>query len=427
MSDDTPLTRRSLVLGLGAVAGTGVAGSAAARLSGDASSLASLQPTNATETSSTDLAIEGTRNWPQFQGSGAKRGVAAGGPTSKASRWEYGADDRFAYNQPAVAGDVVYSPYGDGEGTSGVVALTTDGEEVWRQQVSEEIEFTSMPAVADGYVFVGGLTTDTSDCAISDGGMALLLALDAETGELAYRRTVAGFFSKAPTVADGRVYVVVQGQTQRDGTLVAYDTATGDELWRYSTGSSGSSGYRAPPVAAADGQVYLAADRLEALDAATGEQVWESEETERLKGAVRNAPAVADGTVYVGTGGYGGEFYAVSADDGSVEWTYEAESEEFSAAAVTQDTVYVSLMSIDDPPEGVLALDAADGTKRWLNTEVTTSKSPIRGAEYVYAGTAALSPDDGSVVWTLEERPGTTVAGDTLYAGGSSLLALGGD
>ena len=428
MSDDTPLTRRSVVLGLGAVAGTGVAGSAAARLSSDASaSLASLQPTNETETTSTDLAVDGTSGWPQFQGSGVKRGVAAGGPSSKDVRWEFGAEDAFGYAQPVVSGDVLYSPYGDGEGTSGVVALTTDGEVVWRQQVGEEIEFTSMPAVADGYVFVGGRTDDTSDCTISDGGMALLLALDVETGEVAYRRTVAGHYCKAPTVADGRVYVVVPKQSQEDGTLVAYDVPTGDELWRYDTGPSGSSGYRAPSVAAADGRVYLAADELEALDAATGEQVWITEATERLKGAERNAPAVVDGTVYVGTGGHGGEFYAVSAADGSVEWTYEADSEVFSAAAVTQDTVYVSLTATDNPPEGVLALDATDGTKRWLNTEVASGKSPIRGAEYVYVGMAALSPDDGSVAWTLEERPGSSVAGDTLYAGGSSLLAVGGD
>jgi outer membrane protein assembly factor BamB len=223
------------------------------------------------------------------------------------------------------------------------------------------------------------------------------------------------------------VYVVVPKQSQEDGTLVAYDVPTGDELWRYDTGPSGSSGYRAPSVAAADGRVYLAADELEALDAATGEQVWITEATERLKGAERNAPAVVDGTVYVGTGGHGGEFYAVSAADGSVEWTYEADSEVFSAAAVTQDTVYVSLTATDNPPEGVLALDATDGTKRWLNTEVASGKSPIRGAEYVYVGMAALSPDDGSVAWTLEERPGSSVAGDTLYAGGSSLLAVGGD
>lgn len=428
MSDDTPLTRRSLVLGLGAAAGTGLAGSTAARLPSDASTaLTALRSTNTTETSGGDLAVDGVNDWTQFQGSGRKRGIAAGGPSSEARRWEYGEDDRFGYGQPIVADDVVYSPYGDSEGTSGVVALTTDGEKVWRQQVGEEIEFTSMAAAADGYVFVGGRTTDTSDCAISDGGMALLLALDAETGAVAYRRTIAGFDSKAPTVADGTVYVVVTDESQEDGTLVAYDTATGDELWRYSTGGSGIAGYRSPPVAAADGQVYLAAGDLEALDAATGERVWITEDTMRLKGSQRNVPAVADGTVYVGTGGYGGEFYAVSADDGSIEWTYDADSEQLSAAAVTQDAVYVSVVAIDDPPGGVLALDVEDGTKRWFNTELTTTKSPIRGAEYVYVGTAALSPADGSIAWAIEERPGSAVAGDTLYAGGQSILAVGGD
>jgi outer membrane protein assembly factor BamB len=416
MPDDAPLTRRTVLQTSCAAAGIAVLGSGAA----------SLPESDETTSDGTDLAT--TTDWPQLQGNAAKTGVAGGGPVSATVRWEHGADGR-EYHQPAVRGDSLYVSYASddpGDTASGVVALTTDGQRRWAFETEPDTELLSDTAVGNGLAFVAGQSSDASECDTSTDNVGVLLALDAETGEEVYRRVVAGWFADTPTVADGSVYVVVPGQTQGDGTLVAFDAETGEEQWRYNTGPYGSSSYTAPPVAVDDGIVYVAAMGMAALDAENGSVVWERGDIDSLKSHSDNAPAVRDGTVYIGTGGYGGTLYALSAKDGSTEWTFESGTEQFSSAAVTSETAYVSVTAIDDPPEGTYALSAEDGSEQWFQTDVAVTEAPIRGDQYLYAGRDALAVEDGSIAWTVEgEHENTAVAGDTLYLGGESVVAVG--
>lgn len=420
MPEDSPLTRRKVLQTTGFAAGIGILGTGTATLS---------QGETTSEASTTT--IDATTDWPQFQGNPAKTGVAGGGPSSPSVRWEYGSDTKASYSQPAIKDETLYVPYtneSDGESDtqeSGVVALTTDGREQWRFSGGTEIGISSAPAVADGLVFVGGKSFGRDECAEYDAESGLLLALDAETGEEVYRRTIRGMSAKAPSVGDGNVYTVVPSEDQDDGILVAFETTSGTEQWRVDTAPYGMEVFTTPPVSVADGRVYVAMDDAVARDASTGEEVWRTP-TNNLKGKTTNAPAVVGGTVYVGTGGERGTFYALSADDGSIEWERDAESDRFSSAAVTDDTVYVSMQTIDSPPEGVLALSTDDGSKKWLSEDVSVLESPIRGEEYVYVGREALSPEDGSIAWSLDgENAGTAVASETLYLGGQSVLAVG--
>jgi outer membrane protein assembly factor BamB len=70
-------------------------------------------------------------------------------------------------------------------------------------------------------------------------------------------------------------------------------------------------------AAVADGIVYVGSSdwfRVNAVDAQTGELVWDFE----TKGDPWSSPAVADGVVYIGaTGGY---LYALDAKNGSELW-----------------------------------------------------------------------------------------------------------
>jgi outer membrane protein assembly factor BamB len=418
MPSEAPLTRRTALQALGAAAGVGLVGTGTATHSRETDLLASAAST-----------VDGTTDWPQFQGNAAKTGVAGGGPTSPDVRWEYD-PEQFGYGQPAVRDGMVYVGYVEQTDEEpkerGIVALTTDGEVQWRYRTDPNTRYLSGPSVSDDFVFFGGLYR--SNCPPRG---AILIALDAETGEEVYRRIVDAPIAGAPTIADGMIYTVAPDSTlPEEGLLVAHEATTGEELWRMRTGPTGSSGYTSPPVAVADGQVYLVKDSLVALDAMTGEEVWTSGGDKRLKGDHYNVPAVVGGTVYVGTGGNGGEFYAFSTDDGSLEWTFEAGADQFDAAAVTDDTVYVPVYSIDTPPEGVHALSTDDGSEQWFTdeSELPLMRPPIRGEEYVYVGPAALSPEDGSVAWTVDgDNDSTAVAGDTLYLGGESLVAVGGE
>ncbi len=129
---------------------------------------------------------------------------------------------------------------------------------------------------------------------------------------------------------------VVMGTTLVVGSMVsdsitAYDTRTGEELWRY---------YVNGPVRFApalwEGRVYAGSDDgyLYCLDLDSGELVWRFHAAPRdryLLGnerminmwAVRGAPVIRDGTLYCAAGvfpGMGTFFYSLDAATGEVNW-----------------------------------------------------------------------------------------------------------
>jgi len=122
------------------------------------------------------------------------------------------------------------------------------------------------------------------------------------------------------------------------------------EQWSYQTGGAVNS---SPAVA--DGTVYVGSsdDNVYALDAADGTEQWSYQTGDD----VFSSPAVADGTVYVGSND--NNVYALDAADGTEQWSYQTGSEVFSSPAVADGTVYVGSFN-----GRVYALDAADGTEQ---------------------------------------------------------------
>lgn len=88
-------------------------------------------------------------------------------------------------------------------------------------------------AVGDGLVFLARLD-------------AVLVALDARTGQVVWKTTVADFhdgyaMTMAPQVVDGVVMVGLSGgEFKTRGALVAYDAQTGRQLWRFDTTQPGA-------------------------------------------------------------------------------------------------------------------------------------------------------------------------------------------
>ncbi|MFF7984711.1 PQQ-binding-like beta-propeller repeat protein [Streptomyces sp. NPDC007901] len=86
----------------------------------------------------------------------------------------------------------------------------------------------------------------------------------------------------------------------------------------------------------ADGTVYIGGDhRLIALDAADGGKRWEL----RLGDPTWSTPAVADGTVYIGSNGW--YLWAVDAATGKKRWKRETGEAQESSPAVADGTVYI--------------------------------------------------------------------------------------
>ena len=280
-------------------------------------------------------------------------------------RWRYGETGGYtAYSDPAVA-DALYFGRGDdvtGSGWGDLYALEFDGSERWRLEAGGVYR---PPVIDEGVVYVG---TDDGFVRAVDGGTGeVLWRTGAVSSDVARYPTVHAAVDTAPTagdafrsttvlaagagvvaldgtdgtvrwragdvrrkfddlvVAGGGVYATaydtVVGITNRTvqwrvpmtawiegvagGNLVlddgdgvtALDLATGDERWRVATSDEAD-------YALYDGDVYLADDRLVAVSAADGTELWA---TGRGNGSWRS-PAVttagpSKGATVVAVGG----------------------------------------------------------------------------------------------------------------------------
>lgn len=167
--------------------------------------------------------------------------------------------------QPVIADGRVY--VGTMHGTMFAIDADT-GEDVWTRTVAGGILHSA--AVAEGLCFFGA----------TDGDM---YALDAETGEIAWTHSTGAALWNAPVVVEGTVYI-----GGRDGYFYAVDAATGRRRWR--------TPIPAPILCSPaydDGRVYFAAENMTAyaLEAETGDVAWSS----RLHGVSARAyhPVVA--------------------------------------------------------------------------------------------------------------------------------------
>ncbi len=117
-----------------------------------------------------------------------------------------------------------------------------------------------------------------------------------------------------PVVAGGRVYV-----NDADGRLTAIDAGSGDRIWQVRIASPiEDSQSLGGGVAYANGRLYATTGfgEILALDPANGGLLWRTV----ASGPTRAAPTVADGRVYVVT--VDNQLQAMDAETGAVLWTH---------------------------------------------------------------------------------------------------------
>jgi quinohemoprotein ethanol dehydrogenase len=215
--------------------------------------------------------------------------------------------------------------------------------------------------------------------------------------------------------------------------IFAFDASSGEQLWHYDP--------QVPPewainvccgvvnrgVAAWNGRIYLGTldGRLVALDAATGEEIWDvytidREQRYSTTGAVR----VVKGRVLVGNSGaeFGvrGYISAYDAETGELDWRFytvpgnpadgfENEAMEMAAATWKGEwwklggggTVWDAI--VYDPVNDLLYVGVGNGSP-WNQA----LRSPGGGDNLFLASIVALDPDDGSYVWHYQTTPGET-------------------
>jgi outer membrane protein assembly factor BamB len=171
------------------------------------------------------------------------------------------------------------------------------GAPVWRFQSS--VRGLNSPPAVEGHVVYAAHSEESPD----GGPMGRVVAIDGrgtgditKTGEIWRADGLAVGFA-APTVAEGRVYVV-----DNAGNLHALDAATGRALWRHELGTIG----RAAPVSA-DGKLYLTEQNGKVLvvkPSATGATTLHEETITMPEGRpaeVWGSVAVAYGRLYFTT------------------------------------------------------------------------------------------------------------------------------
>jgi quinohemoprotein ethanol dehydrogenase len=230
-----------------------------------------------------------------------------------------------------------------------------------------------------------------------------------------------------PIVVDGVMYA-----TGNWGVVFALDAATGRQLWRFDPQVAGAKARDAccdivnRGVAVWKGRVYVGAldGRLIALDAASGEPIWQVATFDpKLAYTITGAPRVVKGRVIIGNGGaelgVRGFFSAYDADTGALLWRFytvpaskqgphEHPELELAAKTWSKDSLWESGLggtvwdSMAYDPEldllyvGVGNASVYDRTKR----------SPGGGDNLFVSSILAIRPETGRMVWHYQTTPG---------------------
>jgi len=232
-------------------------------------------------------------DWPRWLGTGTdatwrEEGIVRELPAEPRVLWRVPAG--LGYSAPSVSGGRVYvfdylkssgdinnRPSGKDrlQGRERIRCLdTVTGEELWSHSYNRPYFLSypggprCAPTVADGRLYVLGAEGD-------------LTCLDAEAGTVLWKTNFAEDYGAEtpiwghaahPLVHDGRVYCVVGGQ---GSVAVAFDAATGEERWRAL--SATEPGYCPPTIVKRGGAEQLLiwhSDSLNSLAPATGAVHW---------------------------------------------------------------------------------------------------------------------------------------------------------
>ncbi|MGC4190446.1 MAG: PQQ-binding-like beta-propeller repeat protein [Thermomicrobiales bacterium] len=303
--------------------------------------------------------------------------------------------NHFSASAPLFRGDSALTGVQPGPAPAGSPKLA------WRFDTGAEL--LSSPVLDRGTLYVA-----------SKGGD--LLAIDAATGTLRWHTHLSDYVIRSsPSVADGTVYIGA------GFSLFAIDANSGKIRWKAETRYVGQS---TPTVA--DGIVVISSQEewLYGFDAKTGAATWRIP----TDGVVFGAPAIANGAVAFGTDK--GTVYSMKLGSGEVLWRKTVGGGIVAPAAFANDRV---IFSTDRGQ--TLALSTAKGDTLWTAEVSTLQPMAIANGVIVIAatdgGVHALNAADGTARWlypTGERAIGapTSVGDVTVVGAGSSLLSLTG-
>ena len=302
-------------------------------------------------------------------------GLYALDPDDGGVRWHDPAD--YKPLTPALADGVVLP------GRFGFRSVAEDGGVAvaghrlgYRNWETDSLDYPQSPPTVTDDLLIAGVGTEGHS---PDGGR--VVAVDREASSFRWHTTLTSTVWGAPAVGDGLVFAA-QRATQNpeaDAALYALAPDTGQVRWRRMLPSDP----RFDPVDApvvGDGLVYLSSGTgpLVAYDTNSGDPVWRLDPPSGVQGS----PALADGTLYVGD--LDGTFHALDAETGESRWTASVEKC-YGGPAVGRDGVYAASF------EGTLVSWYPDGSERWR----VSLDPPVHGTPVVADGRLYLGTTEG--------------------------------
>lgn len=261
---------------------------------------------------------------------------------------------------PVVADGKVFTLDASGR----VNAVSADaGRNLWRRSIVPEDEDPG--ALGGGVAYDGGaLFVGT--------GYGEVIALDAETGDELWRRRIGVPLRAAPTIQDGRVFII-----SYDNQLHALARDSGSVLWSYVgiTESAGLLGAASP--AATSGLVIapFSSGELVALRADNGRIAWTDSLTRTgpltalsKLSDINGRPIIDRGVVYAIS--HGGRMVAVDLRTGARLWTQNIGG--IQSPWVAGDFLYLITTESE-----LVALSRRDGRIRWVS-ELQSFRDPDR-------------------------------------------------
>jgi outer membrane protein assembly factor BamB len=296
----------------------------------------------------------------------------SGDVTESHARWEMsqGVPD---ITSPVTDGRRFYALFANGL----LAAFDFEGERVWA---------IGLGAPDNAYGHATSLITHGEtllvqwDQGYDDDDLSSLIAFDGPTGEKLWTKPRAVCATWAsPIIANtaGRDQLI----TFAEPHAIAYDPATGDELWRF----EGPAGDVAPgPVVTGDTMLMaIPWDRLVAVKTDGSGDVTESHARwEMSQGVPDITSPVTDGGAYVYMAETEGIFTAVNLENGEVVWEHQFEAQFHASPTIIGDKVYLTSL------EGVTYVLKTGGTFEQLaeyplGEGVVASMAVINGRIYL--------------------------------------------
>jgi outer membrane protein assembly factor BamB len=294
-------------------------------------------------------------DWPQSGGSPGKSMVhlAAGGQLRKIWQQSIGAGEtsqRKLLAAPVVAGGKLFAI----DTKSQVTALdAATGRLLWKQQIKVGKRSQNV-AFGGGVAFEGAMVFATT-------GYGVTVALDAATGTEKWRNDQEIPLRGAPSVADGKVFVVTQ-----DNQLVALSADKGVQLWDAVAivENAGLLGAAAPAISGDTMVIGYSSGELNAIKTDTGQVTWQDNlaRTSRLTALasltdVDASPVIDRNRVFAI--GHGGRMVALDLATGERVW-------ERSIGGVSTPWAAGDFLFAVTTDGEVVALTRRDGRIRWV-------------------------------------------------------------